>query len=607
MLRGHVERDGEWLTDRAVEWRANASRVSELVRQARTLEIDVKHANSSLPPVRAIYGNDAHRVSAHGVTLHGGIPAAKLERILREALRAMALSRGLLDGVLEVPHFDRECHLVMLLEEDDYDAALDDAMANEGISAESYALHNDTRLHSFQDRRGWRTSRWRDEAGFQALIVWQLEKRWMGRGTQPCFLAGHLNWLCLNFFGTTMPSVAWKEKVPNEQRTSSVRTERGGPLWRSAARSLYGCREWMKTRVRAGDEFPFARAIVAEIGMIADETLLKATLMNEYLQSRGELRTLVDLTRSEENRIASIESALGRSLPELEDEWGAWLLDESARPGLLQRLVPQPSNKSESGGRADAMLAALRDVRDRAFRDLNVWVETVDVNGELSSQARAHALYLTLNPEQGLRWPDAHEEYADHEGFSPEGAWAGLHSVIHFTPDPAEAIDGWMGTFFHRLPLLEPGLFGIGHGNEGRVTVLDTSSLVAVYWGKAWVVWPPRGARDVPRRFQPELPNPVPGEDQSTWGYPITLQAYWPERRDEYTVEMQLYLGEESIGDRVPCHYLTPTEPAFDKLVPSDAYCLIPKSHLEAEATYTVTAKCPEANERQTWSFTTGR
>jgi len=57
----------------------------------------------------------------------------------------------------------------------------------------------------------------------------------------------------------------------------------------------------------------------------------------------------------------------------------------------------------------------------------------------------------------------------------------------------------------------------------------------------------------------------------------------------------------------VPCHFLSPTTAKFTKLVPPNAYCLIPLTHLKANTTYSVVATCPETKVKQTWQFQTGR
>ncbi|MDC3283520.1 hypothetical protein OAV41_02985 [Planctomycetota bacterium] len=614
---GHILNDGDWLSPRAILWKESSTRIVELGKRARELEIVVEHATSSNPLAVALYGRDAHQVYAHGVRLHGGIAAFKLERILRESLRAMAFSKGILGENIEIPlGINIEC--VFLQEPEDYGFALEEALDSKGLSKAGYELQNDSYQGWLYDSRGWKTCRWRPEVALQAGVLFEYlgaDSDGFKTDMQPCFLAGHLNWLCLNFFGCAMPIInnlkATEEGSPKNLTVAEKLDVSEKALWLSVGKSLFGCRAWMKAQMKSGEKYPYTLAIQSDINEIGGIGLLKATLMNEYLQGNRELLSLMgktkvtDLNENYAERIARIEAVLGQTLPELEEEWAAWLLNEDIKPGILQSLILPQENPMKNEG-ALAIIEKLREVRNEAFQSVTTLSETVNLERELSAQCRKHARYLVLNPEQAEAWPDAHEEYADCEGFSPEGAWAGQHSVIHSTPDPVEAIDGWMATFYHRLPLLEPGLFGVGYGNSGRVTVLDTSSLVAPYWGNTWVVWPVSGANDVPLKFQPELPNPVPGEDQSAWGYPITLQAYWAYQKSKRTVEMVLYLGKDSSGPPVACHYITPTEPFFKKNAPADAYCLIPKATLKSGEDYTVVARCPETDEKQTWSFTTG-
>ena len=98
--------------------------------------------------------------------------------------------------------------------------------------------------------------------------------------------------------------------------------------------------------------------------------------------------------------------------------------------------------------------------------------------------------------------------------------------------------------------------------------------------------------RNVPRTFAPELPHPVPGEDQGTRGYPITLQVDY---EVDPVVTLTLRRGKGRDGREVPCHYSTPQAPTNPELAPKGAYCLIPKAHLEPNTDYTVVAECTDA------------
>ena len=143
------------------------------------------------------------------------------------------------------------------------------------------------------------------------------------------------------------------------------------------------------------------------------------------------------------------------------------------------------------------------------------------------------------------------------------------------------------------------------------VAVLDSGSLVVTPVVQALdevvkVPWPPNGAKGVPTRFTPEMPNPLPGEDQSKWGYPITLQCWWEKEEMTRDIVMTLHLGKAS-GPEVPCHFSTPDEPTNPELSPDHAWCLIPKAHLKGTARYTVVARLLPDNDRYVWSFETGR
>jgi hypothetical protein len=230
----------------------------------------------------------------------------------------------------------------------------------------------------------------------------------------------------------------------------------------------------------------------------------------------------------------------------------------------------------------------------------------VGIDRDLSDGCRAHAQYLGVHPKQMAAWPDAHEEYPDQDGFSAAGCRAGLSSVIvgPGVGTPADAVDGWMATFYHRLPLIDPGLVRIGWALEKGVAVLDSGSLVAPCEDTRYVTWPHADSKDVPRRFPGELPNPVPGADQSQWGYPVTIQFFQFEPQPD--VQMRLYVGKRG-GVEVPCHYSTPQKPTNTDLAPAGAFCLIPKTPLAANTTYAVAVDgWPKDAGGADWMFTTG-
>lgn len=615
---GNVKVDGRWLSEKQSTWQRGAEHVAGVMGEAWKLEIVVNHAAANHAAARKLYGRDARTVEAFGLRLHGGMAAEKMERILRESLRAMAFSNVIQGGPFEVPTLSPPRELFLTHERGRFDEVLAEAVEAGGLSERQAGEVRRLDLQSFNDGRGWRTSNWLSEADYQALILWDTYEQWLAADVQPCFLAGHLNWLCLNFFGTSMAEVMWRPRSRAQNATGGAAKQVEDVLWKCVGNSFFGCRSWMKQRMKLGEVFPFSHAIVPELGQVRDESLLKATLVNDYLQQTGELGKLIKASANKPRKTSTISKALGHSLAEFEQEWADWMMAEAPNGGIIQRLSAAANDDAataaangEGGGNHSKesfiALAKVREIRQQAYVHLNVWVEEVSLNAELSHNAELHAKYLDWNPSQARKWPDAHEEYYGRKGFSPQGAWAGRQSLIHSISDPSAAIDSWMATFYHRLPLLYPGMFGIGFGAGKSFVVLDTNSLTAPYKGELWAVWPADGAKDIGRRFQPEKPNPIPGENQSKWGYPITLQAFFGGRRGSWPIEMTLHLGKERTGKEVPCHFITPESNHNPRFSPENAYALIPKSALKAKQEYTVVATCEEIGKEFIWTFETGK
>ena len=106
--------------------------------------------------------------------------------------------------------------------------------------------------------------------------------------------------------------------------------------------------------------------------------------------------------------------------------------------------------------------------------------------------------------------------------------------------------------------------------------------------------------------FRPELPNPYPGEDQSKWGYPITLQLGPRKKGGAPVVAITLHEGDRNAAP-ADCFLSSPQEPGNPLLIPELTWCLIPKSHLKAGKKYHVKAVFSGDESRTlSWSFTAG-
>ena len=596
--------DGAWLGPEERLWDGGAREVARRMHSALALDFDFERGTSDNPALRSVGGGN--RVALGKIELHSALPFETLERILRQCLRAAALSQGVLLGRERLTKIAPRT-FVLPTSEAESTIVMEEALANGGLNEEYRQQIRSLDLRSYFDRRGWETFRCLPEAGVSATILWRLLDDWVPVDTQPCLRVGHLNWLCLGVLGTGIPLAVWvddgdpgasAQRSTTQRDTAFLRRAR----WRLARQRLWGCRAWMVEQVREGRDPPWARAMLDQDGKIRDEPLLKTTLVCEMLQQEGELRRLMEATKKAKDPVSTFETALGRPLPELEERWRRWI-DPGRSLGIVQVLEREPA-PAPGAGPFDAALLALNQARANGLKGQSPEFPIVVLDAELSRAAALHARYLTLNPEQKGRWPDCHAENADARGFSVEGALAGSRSVIAFNSDPLKAVQDWLGTFYHRLPLLDPGLFGVGFGQSEEVIVVDTGSLVLAPWKDHVVVWPVPDDEGVPRSFVPELPNPVPAAEMASLGYPITVQLFFLESRTRPRLELELFKGALEDGEAVDAWFIAPDAPLQVELAPENAWALIPKRSLARKTRYT--ARAAWGNQEKTWSFTTG-
>jgi hypothetical protein len=114
--------------------------------------------------------------------------------------------------------------------------------------------------------------------------------------------------------------------------------------------------------------------------------------------------------------------------------------------------------------------AAQEEMATRVVAALNAFrvkagLNPVTLDDRLSGPCRLHARYLARNARhpsvQGL---GMHNEDPALPGSTPEGARVGKKGTIASVSEPLLVVDGWVGTFYHRIPLLAPDLKRVGFG-----------------------------------------------------------------------------------------------------------------------------------------------
>jgi uncharacterized protein YkwD len=239
-----------------------------------------------------------------------------------------------------------------------------------------------------------------------------------------------------------------------------------------------------------------------------------------------------------------------------------------------------------------------------AYRKL-AGLKPATLDSRLSKGCVLHAEYLVKNAKHpstaGL---GGHDERPDLPGYTKEGERAGQAGVIAICPDPRDAVDGWLATFYHRLPLIHPALNRIGFGCArgglaGSVSVLDYGSGMK---DDRVLIYPADKVENVPLEGNSrELTNLDPKITSKRCGYPITVD-FAPGTKIKKT-RATLTLN----GKKVDAWISTPDAP----LRPSDnqRFLLVAKDALRTASVYTVTIEAEVNSEpwRKKWSFTTKR
>lgn len=160
------------------------------------------------------------------------------------------------------------------------------------------------------------------------------------------------------------------------------------------------------------------------------------------------------------------------------------------RPGAKYTVVTSAKVGGEAWTRTwDFHTAGDSDDDEAAFaatavESLNAYRRTaglapVTLDEKRSRGCRLHARYLARNIDQpAVQGLGMHDEDASLPGATPEGRRAGRASVVAREPDAGAAVDGWIDTLFHRVPLLNPDLKTVGYAcvrlpDRGYVCVMD--------------------------------------------------------------------------------------------------------------------------------------
>lgn len=627
---GSTKVGSNWISPDQVAIRERRGEIVWQVQAARELEVQIETGTVDDPLVQQACGVQATFATYGILEVRTNFNVEKTERILREALRASALSSFIRTGTLKLPpnpqHVSQR-RLFVFLDSREKTIALGKALlASGGLEDGSAELMKKTD----QEVTGFGVKRTEEQPGAAVSYsaresdaeVTLLESIVNMRDGKPTPLTvGHLNWLALVCFGDTLPNYVDRKKGsgPGDTRVETEAEKREREEWLRVARAgIKGSRRWMQFLAEKSRDPAFALSFVDTKAQITGENLHKCTSIVEFLQEAGLFADTYTklLPANSEKTMARYAAALGMSVGDLEAKWRAWIL--GGQPGVAERI----DKARPELWPADALkiLAYLNELREKALKPEKK--ETgwkLQFDSDLSEACALHAAYLAENPDQ--KNEEAGEEFPGKPGFTPEGAWAGSQSAILFGPqtDQFAAIDKLMGSFYGRLALIHPGLLRIGWGSNDHAGVLDANSLLAPSDKPYLVVWPYKDQSGVPLAYsENSYPNPSGAEDapplvpKDTLGYPITLLTRPTDDKGLLNViEMKLLDGK----DVVECWFSSPQKPSNPEHAPEGAWCLIPKSPLKPGTLYKVIAEWKigramdgktNAGQYHEWTFRTG-
>lgn len=236
-------------------------------------------------------------------------------------------------------------------------------------------------------------------------------------------------------------------------------------------------------------------------------------------------------------------------------------------------------------------------------------VGPVTIDAALSKGCAAHAAYLLKHFDEMMKaGTSMHTEDAKLEGYSKEGEVSGKASDIHYVEAP-EAVEGFMASLYHRIPLLNADLVKIGVGtvkgtsNPPWVCCVDVlTGLPPLTTEKTKVViYPADGQQDVPLEFGGERPTPIPDDKDGKAGFPVTVSFREIVKVTEATATLK-----DAAGAEVPVWLSTP-EKSVQPQGQRNTVGLIAQDPLKPATTYTVTVETKVDGKawKKTWKFTT--
>lgn len=467
-------------------------------------------------------------------------------------------------------------------------------------------------------------------------------------------------------------AVTWYMKSTSISRWGALPE---GSQGEDALRLPEGTNWWMRTvrdQAVSHQDWPLAQVPRERLSHFRNDCRLKTWSMMTWMMAAYPDKWLqfFALLPDADKKVPTLEEVEGvvkkvfnKSSEDIDTEWREWARGDSgvaAGTGYGPPLSPERPSRIELAAldRINVIRSQLmgytwpKDAHTVPEFAAGTWVglSPCEMDAEASLGCDLHAKYVTNHPDLAEKpGPEIHEEDPANADFTRRGQQAGNGNIVtgkgERGPDfAAETVDLWMGTPYHRFPMLEHNIKRLGYSymfeNGLSVAVLDMGSLEEPYdpdTAPRFVCWPANAMLNVPTTFAAmESPNPLEDQPQGEndprkCGYPVSLQFQSEIARQLSDCSIQLFETHKGgkppkahvvIKDKedwkawsdrrkpkeVPIWVHTPRVPLNKKMDLRDVVFCVPKEALDANTQYQVCVMIRLSADPFyfIWEFTTG-
>jgi hypothetical protein len=227
---------------------------------------------------------------------------------------------------------------------------------------------------------------------------------------------------------------------------------------------------------------------------------------------------------------------------------------------------------------------------------------------EIASAAEDHCEYVTSS--KGMCTASPHREVEGCEGFRGEKFSARLkaasyqgqsaYEAMTYVGKGSKAVDMWVDSVWHRIPILSPWIGDAGYGRSGRCDTMDFAWSKTPDKSTPPVMYPFNGQVGVRRSWDGKTEAPALPEPPRGWpsGYPIMLYMAG------LKVDSHVLYDED--GEKVEHTFLAPGDKASLGILLNE-FAMYAHKPLTKKTTYLVVIDGKRGSEpvHVEWSFTT--